>query len=151
MNKDAIYLESACFVLVLAAVYDDRVPSRYIEYVDTGLKLLRKLDKREHVRSIVEALEQMLSRVNTLSAPSVASLHNTPPPLRANQRYVHLPPTATAGLRERTERSLDYSPIATTFGSTSQSPIFATQDTGVLDELWTITDWNLTFPHLNFS
>lgn len=59
------FLESACFVLVLAAVQDTgRAAASHVQYITRGLASLRKLVQREPVRSVVAALERMLEKLN---------------------------------------------------------------------------------------
>lgn len=59
------FLESACFVLVLAAVQDTGpAAASHVQYITRGLTSLRKLVQREPVRSVVAALERMLEKLN---------------------------------------------------------------------------------------
>lgn len=72
------FLESACFVLVLAATHDGvTAASSHAHYITRGLACLRKLVQREPIPSVVAALERMLGKLsqgNALLEPTAANL-----------------------------------------------------------------------------
>lgn len=158
----AFFLESACFVLVLAAVYDNDIDdrdacTRHVEHVKTGLTLLRRLGcHREPIRSIVAALEQMLARVNALrSNPrrSDATAEAADDDARQQGEGHQRPDAMGATDAQREGVSL----TAPAFGQSgaaaagTAAPLVSGESSGVLDELWSMTDWDMSFPFLDIQ
>jgi hypothetical protein len=142
------YLENASFILVLAAVYDDRKPSPFLELTEVGLKLLQNLSQRGPVRSVVAALEQMMARVTILSTcnPSNGAhgaeiggggLEQTQPhyPLGSIDSHDQLEPSARLS-------SSVLDPMAA-------NTMVPDESGEILGGLWSIMDWDLTFPLLD--
>ncbi|KAK8172522.1 hypothetical protein BKA80DRAFT_251862 [Phyllosticta citrichinensis] len=89
------FVESACFVLILAALHDQHGANRHIRYIRRGIAAMRRMIRREPIVSVIAAIETMASRVEQLrgmyqqqhppfAAPinSIQSLlqHDAPPP-----------------------------------------------------------------------
>ncbi|KAJ8113065.1 hypothetical protein OPT61_g4725 [Boeremia exigua] len=74
LYNHGFYLESACFVLALAAVHhSSRLPPHSFEKLCTGLQLLRQLGSHEPVRSTSAAVEQMIDRIRVLTGRPASS------------------------------------------------------------------------------
>jgi hypothetical protein len=136
----AFYLESACFVLGLAAVHDGNrdAANCLLERANTGLRLLQQLGKREPAQSIGAAVEQMIARIRAL-------LIRTGPIVTQAVGNNQLP-TVTADL----SRSCEH-PESSLSNISTLDPIpgrFAPNgwENGVLDDLWSMMDWDVGFP-----
>ncbi|KAB2575723.1 hypothetical protein DBV05_g5625 [Lasiodiplodia theobromae] len=166
----AFFLESACFVLVLAAVYDHgnenelggAVRERHVELVRAGLALVRRLGSslsREPIRSIAAALEQMLARVNALRNCNARRGASND----AVQREEGVLRAAADAEEEGDNGHNRMSPAAPAFGQGGAAAAAAaavplhgggggeSSNDDVLDELWSMTDWDMSFPLLDFQ
>ncbi|KAK7519869.1 fungal-specific transcription factor domain-containing protein [Phyllosticta citriasiana] len=60
------FVESACFVLILAALHDQHGAGRHVRYIRRGIAALRQMIHREPLVSVIAAIETMASRVEQL-------------------------------------------------------------------------------------
>ncbi|KZM20779.1 DNA binding [Ascochyta rabiei] len=145
LYNHAFYLESACFVLGLAAVYNAaHGPSDYLEKVQTGLRLLRRLGSREPVRSTSAAVEQMINRIYALPERSGPLVRET---ISGDQL-----PTATANPSHDADQSANS--IAALSTTHPEQEVFAPvgwNDDILLDDLWSMMDWNVGFPSMDLT
>ncbi|KAK8152825.1 hypothetical protein BC567DRAFT_267819 [Phyllosticta citribraziliensis] len=96
------FVESACFVLILAALHDQHGANRHVRYIRRGIAALRQMIRREPIISVIAAIETMATRVEQLrgmyqqqrppfAAPinSIQSLlqHDAPPPAASVAPY----------------------------------------------------------------
>jgi hypothetical protein len=128
------YLENASFILVLAAVYDDRKPSPFLELTEVGLKLLQNLSQRGRVTT--------LSTCNPSNGAHGAEiggggLEQTQPhyPLGSIDSHDQLEPSARLS-------SSVLDPMAA-------NTMVPDESGEILGGLWSIMDWDLTFPLLD--
>jgi hypothetical protein len=136
----AFYLESACFVLGLAAVHESGLYSAnyLLERASTGLRLLRQLGPREPAKSIGAAVEQMISRIRALPTKMPEHSRDTPQGTGCSRAFtttVSEPIQASAVVLTDTVPALAHDSSA----SLGFEP-------DVLDDLWTMMDWNVGFP-----
>jgi hypothetical protein len=123
-------------VLGLAAVHDSGrdSPDCLLERTNTGLQMLRRLGSREPAQSIAAAVEQMINRIRAL-------------PVRTTQGtesgYMR-PLTATVDQPQRTNDD-----VLKNAALTSAEELFAPVgwENEVLDDLWSVMDWNVGFPN----
>ncbi|OJD33795.1 c6 zinc finger domain protein [Diplodia corticola] len=97
------FLESACFVLVLAATHDSDAAawSSHIQFITRGLASLRKLVQREPIPSVVAALERM--RAKLVAGHALLEQSATPEPVPLQQgdaADVHSGPAATMQMED---------------------------------------------------
>lgn len=136
MYNHAFYLESACFILGLAAVHD-----RYRESTDLllkqasrGLQMLQRLGPREPAQSIGAAVAQMINRIRAL--PTRISEHSE---ITINSTQ---PSTATISQADQANSLAVLDAAHTT---THDSSAYFGWGTETLDDLWSMMDWNVGF------
>ncbi|KAH6639219.1 hypothetical protein C7974DRAFT_388043 [Boeremia exigua] len=133
------YLESACFVLALAAVH----PSNYLtpdcfEKLHTGLRLVRQLGPHEPARSISAAVEQMIDRIHSLAGRPASS---------AQEAVSDEPSFGSGSPSNLTMPSTVSSAAVTAFESFPDDLTPEGWDHEIsLDDLWSMMDWNVGFP-----
>ncbi|KAF9690670.1 hypothetical protein EKO04_011461 [Ascochyta lentis] len=133
------YLESACFLLGLAAVLNgSHIQSDCLEKVHTGLRLLRRLGSREPVRSTTAAVEQMIGRIHALPERSGPHAGNA---VDDSQQS-----TATSNPLHDADQSVNsVLPQQDVFGPVEWN------DDILLDDLWSMMDWNVGFPSMDLT
>jgi hypothetical protein len=137
-------LESACFVLVLAASSRSNSSFEFIELVKIGLSLLQKLPVRQPVTTVVSTLEHMLSRLDTL-------VNGCDRLVTASSRFGGIAAMSPGlyGLQH------DPSNTALTMSSVNPNNIFEHSPNTLyqggeeLENLWSAIDWNMAFPSLD--
>ncbi|KAL1631120.1 hypothetical protein SLS56_004508 [Neofusicoccum ribis] len=141
------FLESACFVLVLAAVHDHgSTAASHVQYITRGLASCRKLVQREPVRSVVAALEQMLEKLEARGAGRQGSATD--------------PGSGAVETVEAEQREVPAEPLVQQDGA-SQHGLWSGQDQGMahsaggdamLDDVeWPNMDWGVDFSVLEME
>ena len=132
-------MESACFVLALAAVHHNaRLSSNCLDKLHTGLRLLQQLSPNEPVRSTSAAVEQMIARIRALPAKpgsSAGQAGGNDVPLTATTN----PPNPTNHLTSFVSNTSNMDPTLDTL-----TPI-AWENNTSLDDIWSMMDWNVGF------
>ncbi|KAF2996197.1 hypothetical protein E8E13_001151 [Curvularia kusanoi] len=136
------HLESACFVLALAAVHHStEINNGCFEKLHTVLKLLRRLGTNEPVRSVTAAVEQMIERISALTRTPAMSVGETSgagiQPSAASASVLDAP--LEAGIEDALP-ALD--PLQETL-TPGWDHSFS------LDDLWANMDWNVGFEAAN--
>ncbi|KAF2136858.1 uncharacterized protein K452DRAFT_258539, partial [Aplosporella prunicola CBS 121167] len=131
------FLETACFVLVMAAIHDKRSSNQHIAYISRGLDTLRKLIQREPIRSIVSALEQMLQKVKAAvpQKPQVTELPVAQESREDVVRNQHHPEESWIELRQP---FMSHNPPPDF--EASGEPVTGAEDNS-LDTSWPTIDW----------
>lgn len=133
------YLESACFILALAAVHhSDRLTSNCFDKLHTGLRLLRQLSSHDPVRSTIAAVEQMIARICAL-----------PTSPGSNDRQAgssDIPSTVadTSANHASHSAGLAVSPSALDPALDTLTPHTWGNDL-LLDDIWSMMDWEVGF------
>jgi hypothetical protein len=132
-------------VLGLAAVYNSKhIPFDCLEKVRTGLRLLPQLGSREPVRSTSAAIEQMIARICALQGRTQVDDGQT--------AMSQNPSIATEDSLRRTDLSADL-PTDNPVVCPAQDAFanITWDDDGLLDDLWSVMDWNVGFPSLDLT
>lgn len=143
MYNHGFYLESACFVLGLAAVHrSGRFASDCLEKLHIGLRLLQQLGSEEPVKSTSAAVEQMISRICALPRKFEASTEQTASDDQS--------PTAVINPPYFTDQSTTSFAAASTLDSTQDvfAPI-SWDNYASLNDLWSMMDWNVGFSSID--
>lgn len=132
-------------MLALATVHDgNQLSEGCFDKLCIGLRLLRQLGSHEPVRSTSAAVEQMISRIQTLRpelAPSTV-------PVRHNSDTFTVTGEATQ------QGNLFESPNALIGAFDSTIPALTPagwENELLLDDLWSAMDWNVGFPPMDAS
>lgn len=128
-------------MLALATVHDSiELSSNCFEMLCTGLRLLRRLGSHEPVSSTSAAVEQMITRIQTLRPEQISS--GVPLP--------NLNDAFRGGNLTQQEIPFE-SPNAPidAFDSTIPALTPAAWDNAFLDDLWSVMDWNVGFASMD--
>lgn len=142
MYSHGFYLESACLVLALATVHDSsQLSANCFEVLCTGLRLLRLLGSHEPVRSTSAAVEQMITRIQTLRPELALSAEPLP---NNSEGFTAMGDVTQQGiLFESPSAPID------AFNSTIPTLTPAAWDNEFLDDLWSVMDWNVGFSSID--
>ncbi|KAL1390396.1 fungal-specific transcription factor domain-containing protein [Phyllosticta capitalensis] len=90
------FLESACFVLILAALHDQHGAGRHIRYIRRGIAALRQMIHREPIISVIAAIETMATRVEQLRGMAPQQRAQFTAPINSIQSLLQSDAPATA-------------------------------------------------------
>ncbi|KAL1635672.1 hypothetical protein SLS58_010175 [Diplodia intermedia] len=84
--NNCFFLESACFVLILAALHDRTATRRHIRYINRGIRALRHIHPREPIISIIAAIDEMRGKVEMLTGITTTTTTTTEPQQQPQQQ-----------------------------------------------------------------
>ncbi|KAF2623143.1 hypothetical protein BU25DRAFT_478739 [Macroventuria anomochaeta] len=143
LYNHGFYLESACFILALAAVHhSSHLSSDCFEKLHIGFKLLRQLGSHEPVRSTSAAVEQMINRIRELPGRPGSGVGQTVDDgqLSTAMSSPSNPTTQPAVSLEATS-ALD--PMQDALNTVGWDHDLS------LDDLWSMMDWNVGFSSMD--
>jgi hypothetical protein len=139
LYNHGFYVESACFVLALAAVHHSaRLSSNCLDNLHTGLRLLQQLGPNEPAQSTSAAVEQMIARIRALPARPESSAGQAD----AND----VPYTTAANPPNPTNHLASFVPNTSILDPTLDTLTPISWDNNMsLDDIWSMMDWNVGF------
>ncbi|KAH7061064.1 fungal-specific transcription factor domain-containing protein [Macrophomina phaseolina] len=158
--NNCFFLESACFVLILAALHDRNATRRHIRYINRGIRALRHITPREPITSIIAAIDQMRCKVEVLTGltdnldSAGAGLPGGPVPNRTQQhgfapQEAAMLNASASGAVPGTDPAQPDLETPPGFGSFEQSAPSVASD--VLDATWPSMDWNFDLSNLDLE
>ncbi|OJD36181.1 c6 zinc finger domain protein [Diplodia corticola] len=157
--NNCFFLESACFVLILAALHDKSATRRHIRYINRGIRALRQIHPREPIISIIAAIDEMRGKVEMLTGlhePMSAMINSDQGQASMNAglkpEYVDpdgISAASAPGMLPGTDPSQPDLETPPGFGSFEQRAPSVSSD--VLDASWPSMDWNFDLSNIDLE